>query len=157
MSCPCGCYDKLGVVRDYKIRRETRVDVGVFFAYLAHRRKARTAFQDGAKLRKLLRRANGENFYAAIAQIAYETGQLEFFGGVLREIAKPHTLHGAGHEVPLGLFRIAHGTRNCNRDAQFSGAAKRVAGALEATGVSELHSERGAEECGPEGPRYELP
>jgi hypothetical protein len=75
----------------------------------------------------------------------------------LREIAKPHTLHGAGHEVPLGLFRIAHGTRNCNRDAQFSGAAKRVAGALEATGVSELHSERGAEECGPEGPRYELP
>ena len=114
----------------------------MFLVNLAHRGKARTAFQDGAKLRKLLRGANGENFDAAIAQIANEAGQMEFFGGVLREIAKPHTLHGAGHEEPLGLLRVAHGTRNCNRDAQSSVAAARAAGALEATGGSELHSER---------------
>ena len=71
---PLWLLPELGIVRDYKIRRETRVKVGVFFKYLAHRGKARPAFQDGTKLRKLLRRANGENFNTAVAQIPYEAG-----------------------------------------------------------------------------------
>jgi hypothetical protein len=37
----------------------------------------------------------------------------------LRKVAKTHSLHGAGNEITPGLFCIAHGTRNCNRDPRF--------------------------------------
>ncbi len=146
MSCPYGGNRELVVARDYKILGEARVEFGVIFAYFAYRSKTRAALQNGAELRELRRRPSGENFDAPIAQIAHEPGQMQILGGVLREITKPHTLHGAGHEESLGLFRSAHGTRNCNRDAQCFQVVTESAGALEATGGSELHSGRSVKE-----------
>jgi hypothetical protein len=88
----------------------------VFFLYVANTGKARAAFEDGAQLRELLRGSGCKNFHAAIAQISYVATQMQFLRSTLRKIAKTHTLHGAGYEVPLDLECIAHETRNCSRD-----------------------------------------
>jgi hypothetical protein len=100
------------------------ISLSVFFPYFADPGKARPAFENGAQLRQLLRSSRRKHFHATIAQISHVAGQVQFFRGGLREITEPHTLHRAGHKVPLDLECIAHGTRNCSRDARIFAAVE---------------------------------
>src|SRR5271165_840560 len=97
------------VVRDYKLTAETSVRRGILFAHFMDVGEARTALQLCAQMRQLLGRAAGKHLHSAVVQITHIAAQMQFFSGVLREIAKPHTLDSAGDEVPLGLLRLAHG------------------------------------------------
>jgi hypothetical protein len=121
------------LVSDGESPSKTRVDLGVFLAHLGYGGKTRAALEAGTKLRKLFQRSGSENFYAAIAQITNKAGQMELFRGMLRKKPEAHTLHGAGHEVPLGLSRIAHGTRNCNREVGIATVFAKRRSALEGT------------------------
>jgi len=98
------------VVRDDKILRETYVRRGLFLLHVADTREARAALELQTQFRQLFGRPAGEDLDATVAQIAHVPAHVQLGRGVLREIAKPHTLHGAGDEVPLGLLRSIHGT-----------------------------------------------
>jgi hypothetical protein len=114
-------------VGDDKFSRETLVGFGVYFQYFLHVRKARTLVEQRAELGKLLWRSAGKRFDATIRQIAHEAAQMQLLRGILREIAKPHPLHAAGHKVPLGLSYIAHRTRNCSREVYAIAVSRHVA------------------------------
>ena len=111
-----------GVWGNRKSFGKAGIGSSVFFLYVANTGKTRATFESGAQLRELLRGSGGKNFHAAIAQISYVAAQMQFLGSILRKITKTHTLHGAGYEVPLDLECIAHGTRNCSRDARIFAA-----------------------------------
>ena len=97
------------IVRDDEIFHKAFVRNSVFFAYLTHGGEARPALEILPQLRQLLAGSAGENLHAAVVKITHVTAQMQFFRGMLREIAKPYTLDSSGNEVPLGLLCLAHG------------------------------------------------
>ena len=112
------------LVRDDELRRCAGIDLRRLFHDLLHFRKTRSALKRCAKFVQLLNGSAGESFHAAVVKIAHESAEVQFLGDALREVAKTYSLHGAGDEKTPGLFCIAHGTRNCNRDAQASGVGR---------------------------------
>jgi hypothetical protein len=115
---------KLILVRDDELRGRAGIDFRRLFHDLLHFGETRSALKRGAKFVQLLKGPAGEGFHPAVVKIAHESAEVQFLGDALRKVAKTHSLHGAGNEITPGLFCIAHGTRNCNRDAQASGVAE---------------------------------
>jgi hypothetical protein len=112
------------LVRDDELRGRAGVDFRRLFHDLPHLRETRSALKRGAKFVQLRGGPAGEGFHPAVVKIAHESAEVQFLGDALRKVAKTHSLHGAGDEITPGLFCIAHGTRNCNRDAQASAVAE---------------------------------
>jgi len=98
------------VVRDQEAARKTSVWLSIFLLHFANARESRAALELQAELLQAFRRAAGKYFHTAVLEITHVATQMQFCRCVLREIAEPHTLYGAGDEVPLGLLRLAHGT-----------------------------------------------
>jgi hypothetical protein len=71
-----------------------------FFLHAQDAGQIRPLFQSETKLIQKLRRANGENFDAAIAAIAHEAIDLHFSGDMLDVIAKANPLHTPGNNIP---------------------------------------------------------
>ncbi len=94
-----------------------RIDGRVLFSYFAHAGSPGTAVESGAEFGKLVWRADGVDFDAAVRQISRVAVQLQAFGGALCEIAEADALHISRDEVALGLFVLAHKTVDCNREA----------------------------------------
>jgi hypothetical protein len=94
-----------------------RIDGGVLFFHFADGGAPRAAVENGAELRKLVCRADGVDFDAAVRQISRVAVQLQAFGGALREVSEADALHISRDEVALGLFVLAHETVDCNREA----------------------------------------
>ena len=94
-----------------------RIDGRVLFFYFADGGAPGAAVENGAELRKLVCRADGVDFDAAVRQISRVAVQLQAFGGALREVPEADPLHISRDEVALGLFVLAHETVDCNREA----------------------------------------
>jgi hypothetical protein len=109
------------LVRDDELRRCAGIELRRLFHDLLHFGKTRSTFKRGAEFVQLLGGSAGESFHAAVVKIAHESAEVQFLGDSLRKVAKTYSLHGAGDEKTPSLFCIAHGTRNCSRDAQASG------------------------------------
>jgi hypothetical protein len=99
------------------------IDFRRLFHDLLNLGETRSALKRAAKFFQLFGGSAGESLHAAVVKIAHESAEVQFLGDALRKVAKTHSLHGAGDEITPGLFCSAHGTRNCNRDAQVSGVA----------------------------------
>lgn len=95
-----------------------RVYRRIFFFYFAYAGKAWTALERGAKLRELLRRADGVGFDAAVAEIAHVAAQSQTPGFASSEEAEADALDKSGDEEALGLFRVSHKLRNCSRELE---------------------------------------
>ena len=94
-----------------------RINAGVLFSYFADAGSPGAAIESGAEFGKLVWRADGVDFNAAVRQISCVTAQLQALGGALREIPEADTLYISRDEVALGLFVLAHETVDCNREA----------------------------------------
>jgi hypothetical protein len=112
------------LVRDDELRGRAGVDFRRLFHDLLHFGETRSALKRGTKFVQLLGGPAGEGFHPAVVKIAHESAEVQFLGDALRKVAKTHSLHGAGDEITPGLFGIAHGTRNCNREVQASGVVE---------------------------------
>ena len=88
---------------------------GGLFDDAVHRGSARTFFQGGEEAQELLLGADGVNFDAAVAQIAHVSGEVQAFGGVLREVAIAYALHQTRNEISSGLFFRAHRVGHCSK------------------------------------------
>jgi len=97
------------VARNYKLVRKTGVGRCFFLVYLTNAGETRAELEFRAQVRELLGGPAGEDLHAAVLEIAHITAQMQFRGGMLREVAISHTLNGAGDKVSLGLLRLAHG------------------------------------------------
>ncbi len=103
-------------VRNDKTKFVIRIDGRVLFFYFADGGAPGAAVENGAELRKLVRRADGVDFDAAVRQISRVAVQLQAFGGALCEIAEADALHISRDEVALGLFVLTHKTVDCSRE-----------------------------------------
>src|SRR5437879_744748 len=117
-------------ISDDKTKFVIRIDGRLLFLDLADAGAPRAAFQCGAELGELLRRADGVGFHAAVRQISRVAVELQALRGALREIAEADPLHISGDEVTPGLFELAHKTVNCSREG------KRVEGLWPGNGIS---------------------
>ena len=94
-----------------------QIDGCVLFSHFADAGSPGAAVESGTEFRKLVCRADGVDFNAAVRQISCVTAQLQALGGALREIPEADTLYISRDEVALGLFVLAHKTVDCSREA----------------------------------------
>src|SRR5437016_10324100 len=106
LSLPTYSRSNAGI--DYECAFVLRIRSCEFFLHCSDARKAWSALEHRPQFGMLLRRGGSEHFNAAVPQISHVTTYLQLFRGVLREIAETNALDHSRHEVPLGLFCVAH-------------------------------------------------
>lgn len=83
------------IVRNGKFGGKSPVKFRRLFMDVVNHRATGAASERNVKPRELRIRANRINFYSAIAQIAYVSGETQTFRNVLREITETNSLHHA--------------------------------------------------------------
>jgi hypothetical protein len=100
-----------------------RVNDRGLLSHLADAGEARAAFESGAQLGELIRRADGVHFDAGIWQIPHVAGEMQALRKALCKVAEAHTLHNSRDQESSRLFRVSHKLRNCSREPLLAAGA----------------------------------